>query len=105
MRCWPSAWERPCSCCPEDRARHQGNSLPAPNSAEIQTRRSQPNSESGMARLPISKSFVENSVFGVAAFVLSSALIRMLTSGNTDLVTAGDRRFEFVLMLIYLAIL
>ena len=54
-----------------------------------------------MARLPISRSFLENSIFGAAAFVLSSALIRVFTSGNTNLVTAGDRRFELLLVLLY----
>lgn len=58
-----------------------------------------------MARLPITRSFLENSIFVAAALVLSSALIRVLSSGNTDLVAAGDRRFEFVLVLLYFAIL
>jgi exopolysaccharide production protein ExoQ len=58
-----------------------------------------------MARLPISRSFLENSILGVAAFVLSTALIRVLTSGNTNLVTAGDRRFELLLVLVYGAVL
>jgi O-antigen ligase len=57
-----------------------------------------------MARLPISRSFLENSILGVAAFVLSTALIRVLTSGNTNLVTAGDRRFEALLVLLYGAV-
>jgi exopolysaccharide production protein ExoQ len=58
-----------------------------------------------MARLPISQNFVENSILGVTAFVLSSALIRVLASGNSDLVTAGDRRFELLLVLLYTAVL
>lgn len=58
-----------------------------------------------MARLPITRSFVENTIYVAVALVLSSALIRLLSSGNTDLVTAGDRRFEFVLVLLYFAVL
>jgi exopolysaccharide production protein ExoQ len=57
-----------------------------------------------MAQLPISQSFIERSIFGVVALVLSTALVRLLSSGNTDLVTAGDRRFEIVLVLLYFAV-
>jgi exopolysaccharide production protein ExoQ len=38
--------------------------------------------------------------------VLSGALIRVLSSGDTDLVTTGgDRRFEFILFLLYMSVL
>src|SRR5580704_6335889 len=57
-----------------------------------------------MAQLPISQGFIERSIFGVVALVLSSALVRLLSSGNTDLVTSGDRRFEIVLVLLYFAV-
>ena len=58
-----------------------------------------------MARLPIKRSSIENAIFVAVALGLSGALVRALSSGNTDLVTAGDRRFEFVLVLLYIAIL
>ena len=58
-----------------------------------------------MARLPIARSSVENAIFVAVALVLSSALVRVLSTGNTDLVTAGDRRFEFVLGLLYFSAL
>ena len=58
-----------------------------------------------MARIAIPTNFIRNTLFGVAAFVLSGALIGVLSSGNTDLVTAGDRRFEYILVFLYFSVL
>ncbi len=59
-----------------------------------------------MAQLPISRRFLENTALGATAFVLSGAMIRVLSSGDTDLVTTGgDRRFELVLFLLYMSVL
>lgn len=59
-----------------------------------------------MARLPISRGFLENTTLGAAAFVLSGALIRLFSSGDTDLVmSGGDRRFQFILFVLYLGVL
>lgn len=63
-----------------------------------------PNLAGYMARLPITRSSIENGIYVAVALVLSSALVRLLSSGNTDLVTAGDRRFEFVLVLLYFTV-
>lgn len=54
-----------------------------------------------MAQLPITRTWIERTVFGVTAIVLSGAMVRLLSSGNTDLITAGDRRFEVALLACY----
>lgn len=59
-----------------------------------------------MARLPLSRRFLENATFGAVTFVLSGALLRVFSSGDSDLVTTGgDRRFEILLVLLYFAVL
>jgi O-antigen ligase len=57
-----------------------------------------------MARIPISRKSIERAILGVVALFLSGALLRIFSGGATDLVTAGDRRFEIVLSILYLAV-
>jgi exopolysaccharide production protein ExoQ len=54
-----------------------------------------------MRRLFISRVTIENLILGAAAFLLSGALLRLISNRNTDLVLAGDRRFEFALAVVY----
>jgi exopolysaccharide production protein ExoQ len=58
-----------------------------------------------MAQWRISRRSLEGLVFGIGIFVLSGALVRIFSSGDSDLVTSGDRRYEFILALLYLAII
>jgi exopolysaccharide production protein ExoQ len=57
-----------------------------------------------MARIPISRKSLERAILGLVALFLSGALLRIFSDGATDLVTAGDRRFEIVLSILYLAV-
>jgi exopolysaccharide production protein ExoQ len=57
-----------------------------------------------MAQLPISRNSVEKTILGVAALFLSGAFLRIISGGYANLVTGGDRRFEFALSLTYLAV-
>jgi exopolysaccharide production protein ExoQ len=56
-----------------------------------------------MAQLPISRTKLETLILSVTAFVLSGSLIRILSSGDSDLISSGDRRYEMVLALVFLA--
>ena len=47
---------------------------------------------------------VETGIFLIAGFVLSGALVRVLSSGSEDLVTMGDPRYELALAIIYASI-
>jgi exopolysaccharide production protein ExoQ len=54
-----------------------------------------------MRRLFISRITIENLILGATAFLLSGALLRLISNRNTDLVLAGDRRFELALAAVY----
>jgi exopolysaccharide production protein ExoQ len=57
-----------------------------------------------MARLPISRTSLENGIFVIAALFLSGALVRIFSGGYTNLIATGDRRFELALSFSYFAV-
>lgn len=58
-----------------------------------------------MRRLFISRITIENLILGTAAFLLSGALLRLISNRNTDLVLAGDFRFELALAAVYFGVI
>ncbi len=57
-----------------------------------------------MAKIPISPKSLEHAILGLVALFLSGALLRVFSGGSMDLVTSGDRRFEIILSILYLAV-
>lgn len=58
-----------------------------------------------MMRIPLSRKFREHAILGVAAFLLSGAFVRVISSGDSELVTSGDHRYELLLAAVYFSVL
>jgi exopolysaccharide production protein ExoQ len=56
-------------------------------------------------QMMLSRRSIQNTAFGIGAFVLSGALLRVFSSGESDLVTSGDPRFDLILAALYSIIL
>lgn len=58
-----------------------------------------------MMRIQLSRKFLEHAILGTSAFLLSGALLRVFSSGDSQLVTSGDHHYELLLAAVYFSIL